>query len=275
MISKSIVIILSIILLIPLIWMISGSFKSPSEAIKVPPSLIPAKPTIENFQLLFKYPALAWIKNSFIVCISVTFLLVLFNTATGYGFAKKKFRGENLIFWMFLVCMMIPGQIKFIPLYLMIWKFGLYDRLLGLIIPFMVSPFWIFFYRQYLKRFPDEMLQAAEIDGAGELRKFFQIILPLSKPAVTTIALITFISTWNSFLWQIILISTEKKKTLIVGVAEIVWAESTASALINRLNYPNYGLICAGALTLFIPLFFIFILFHRKFASEIFSGGFK
>jgi ABC-type glycerol-3-phosphate transport system permease component len=203
-------------------------------------------------------------------------IVVLINTAAAYGFEKKQWKGKEIVFWPFLVSMMLPSHITLIPAYLLIRKMGLYDSLWALIIPGGASAFFIFFYRQYLKTFPDEFLYVAEIDGAGELRKFFQILLPLTKPALATIAILTFMGAWQNFLWPLILLPSEEKKTLIVGIAEVVARESQMAAIKHeRLGIINYGLISAGATIAFVPMLIIFSVFQKWFIRSIYSGGLK
>ena len=276
-VMRGIVIIFALVLTFPIAWMISGSFKSAKESQAIPPTLLPPNPTLYNYDLIFEfYPILRWTFNSLLVCVVVTVNTVLINTAAAYGFEKKKWRWKEIVFWPFLISMMLPGQITLIPAYLLIRAMGLYDNLLALIVPSMVSAFMIFFYRQYLKTFPDEILYVAEIDGAGEIRKYFQILLPLTKPALATMAILTFMGSWQNFLWPLILLPSEENKTLIVGIAEIVAAESQMAAVKHaRMGIVNYGLISAGATIAFVPMLIIFAICNRHFIKSLYSGGLK
>jgi multiple sugar transport system permease protein len=251
--------------------MLSGSFKPATRAIMMPPEIIPRHLTFENYIYLFEEPVVIWIFNSFVVAILGVIGAMLINTMAGYAFAKKKIPAKEIIFWCFVASMMIPGQINFIPLFLLIKKIGLYNTRAAMIIPGLSSAFFIFFLRQYLKDFPNDLLWTAEIDGCSELGKFFRVVIPLSKPGIAVMATMAFIGHWMNFFWQLVIVNKDSMKTLPVGVATLVLSEK----LYMKYGVPNYGLSTAGATMSFLPLFIVFILFQKYFQQGIFEGALK
>lgn len=266
----TIVIVIAAILLIPLIWMISGAFQPGTGLMKVPPSVITDDMTLQNFRNLFQYPVWRWLRNSIIVSLCSVALTIPINVMAGYAFAKKRFRGKEILFNLFLFTMVIPGQITLIPSFLLIRWLGLYNSLLAMWLPSGVSAFMLYFFRQYLKTIPNDYLDIATIDGCGEIGKFTKIIIPLSAPAIVTMALINFIGVWGSFLWQLIVVSREKLYTLPVGTAVMLLHK----AIMEPLK-PDYGLSFAAAAFAFLPILIVFMFGQRYYLKGLFQGGLK
>ena len=269
-IGFTIVILVAIILLIPLVWMISGSFQEGTGLMKIPPSMITEDMTLDNFRHLFEYPVLRWLRNSIIVSLCSVSMTLPINVMAGYAFAKKRFKGKAILFNMFLFTMVIPGQITLIPSFLLIRWLGLYNSLFAMWLPSGVSAFMLFFFRQYLSTIPNEYLDIATIDGCGEIGKFTKIIIPLSTPAIVTMALIQFIGSWGNFLWQLIVVSREKFYTLPVGTAVMLLHKAIIAP-----SEPDYGLSFAAAVFAFLPVLLVFALGNRFYIRGLFAGGIK
>ncbi len=269
-IGFTIVIMIAAILLIPLIWMISGSFQDTVGLMKIPPALITKNMNLDNFRALFQYPVWQWLRNSIIVSLCSVALTIPINVMAGYAFAKKRFKGKEVLFNMFLLTMIIPGQITLIPSFLLIRWLGLYNTLFAMWLPSGISAFMLFFFRQYLSKIPNEYLDIATIDGCGEIGKFLRIIIPLSSPAIITMILIQFIGTWGNFLWQMIVVSREKLYTLPVGTAVMLLHK----AIMEPLK-PDYGLSFAAAAFAFAPILLVFAFTQKYYLQGLFANTIK
>lgn len=191
----------------PFFWMISSSFKSPSEAMSYPPSLLPQNPTVAAYVRLFTELDFGTYLRNTVVVVLFGVVGLFFMAMAGYGFAKFRFRGRGPLFLVVLMTLMIPVQVTMIPTYLILNRIGLTNTLLGVAAPTLVSAFGIFLFRQFMATIPDELLEAARLDGASEARIFTRIVLPLSKPILAVQGVLTFISGWNSFLWPLIIVN--------------------------------------------------------------------
>jgi multiple sugar transport system permease protein len=253
--------------LLPLYWMIIGSFKIQTNAMAVPPEFWPSAPTLENWQkLLFgRSPTWRWLLNSIAVASISAALAVLTSALAGYAFGKKDFPGRKLLFWLIIITMMLPKQISLIPLFILMRKQDWFNTYQGMIVPWIAYPFGIFLFKQYMQSIPNELIEAARIDGAGELRTFFNIVLPLSKPAIGALSIFAFVAAWNDFLWQLILVTERNMFTLPVGV----------SKLVSNLSNYNLGLAMAGATFAFIPMLIVFLAFQDYFVKGITLGAVK
>ena len=252
-------------MLLPFIWMVSTSFKTNDEIYVFPPRWIPKHPTLKNYIDLFSSinfgrPFL----NTVIVASSITFLSVLLSSMAGYAFAKFKFRGRDKLFFMILATLMVPGQMTMIPVFLLLRYLGLLNTYTGLILPGAVSVFNIFFMRQFIMTIPNDLIEAARIDGARESYIFFKIILPLSKPALTTISIFTFTGSWNSFLWPLIIAQDERMYTLPVAV----------SVLAGQYG-ENIAIQMAGSCVVITPILIFFLFAQRYFIKGIALTGLK
>ncbi len=252
-------------MIIPFVWMVSTSFKLPKEIFVFPPTWIPSEPTIKNYVDLFRNLDFARpFLNTVIVSGSITFLSVLFSSMAGYAFAKFRFRGRDALFMLILATIMVPGQMTIIPVFLMLRHLGLINTYSGLIIPAMVSAFNVFFMRQFIITIPDDLLEAAKMDGAREGFLYFKIILPLSGPALSTIAIFTFTGSWNSFLWPLIIAQDERMYTLPVAI----------SVLAGQYG-ENIAIQMAGSCIVIAPILVFFIFAQRYFIKGISLTGMK
>ena len=252
-------------MLLPFIWMVSTSFKPSSEIYVFPPRWIPKNPTLKNYVDLFSSinfgrPFL----NTVIVASSITFLSVLLSSMAGYAFAKFRFKGRDKLFFLILATLMVPGQMTMIPVFLLLRYLGLLNTYTGLILPGAVSVFNIFFMRQFIITIPNDLIEAARIDGARESYIFFKIILPLSKPALTTISIFTFTGSWNSFLWPLIIAQDERMYTLPVAV----------SVLAGQYG-ENIAIQMAGSCIVITPILIFFLFAQRYFIKGIALTGLK
>jgi multiple sugar transport system permease protein len=255
----------SLVMIVPFAWMVSTSFKIPEEVYLIPPRWIPNNPTLDNYIDLFD--AMNFGKpfmNTIIVALSITFLSVMLSSMAGYGFAKFKFRGREKLFLIVLGTLMVPGQITMIPVFLMLNQMGLVNTYAGLIFPPIANAFNIFFMRQFIKSLPDELIDAAKMDGANEGFIFFKIILPLTKPALAAITIFTFTGSWNSFLWPLIIAQDESMYTLPVAVS-----------VLGGQYTERIALQMAGACIVIAPLIIVFLIAQKYFIKGIALTGLK
>jgi len=255
----------SIVMLFPFIWMVSTSFKIPSQIISYPPTLIPKPPTLEYYNQIFtKLNFGRFFFNSGYISAIVTVTALLTSSFVGYVFAKFDFGGKEFIFIMILSTMMIPFAVTMIPLYLIISKIGWVNNHLALIIPGLYSTFGIFLMRQFMSTIPNELREAAIVDGCNEFHTFWSIILPQCKPALAALGIFTFMWNWDNFLWPLIVLNSEEKFTLPVGLA-----------MFSQQWWTNYGLVMAGATVTVIPVSIVFLIFQRQFIQGIVLTGLK
>jgi multiple sugar transport system permease protein len=182
----------------------------------------------------------------------------------GYAIAKKRFPGSKLFFWIYISSMMIPKQVTIVPLYIMVANFGLVDTYGGLILPSIAAPFGVFLMRQFMLSLPNEIIDAARIDGAGEFKTFWKIVLPMSKPALAVLGIFTFVGEWNSFLWPLIVTQSSKMKTLQAGLA-----------LIQEEVPMEYAYLMAGATFAAVPMIIVFLSFQKYFLRGVTVGAVK
>jgi ABC-type glycerol-3-phosphate transport system permease component len=260
--------IVGLITLIPYFFMVTSSLKSTSEIMAWPPIIWSKNPNWNNVTNLFtEYPANLWIFNSFIVAIITTLLTVFLCTLAGYAFAKYAFKGKNKLFIFMVATAMIPFPIIMIPLYVLVGRMGMNDTLLGLIIPFVAPAIGIFMMRQFITSVPDELIQAARADGAGEFRIFWQIVVPLVWPGIATLSIITYVHSWNSFLWPLIILRDDLNYTIPLGMTE-VFALSVGQE-------PQYGQAMAFATITTIPIIFVFSFVQKYYIAGLSAGAVK
>lgn len=248
----------------PFFWMIATSFKPQREAIDYPPSILPQQPTLEWYQTLFTELDFGRYFANTVIVVAIGFVGLLLMAMAGYAFAKFDFRGRRWMFFLVLATMMIPVQVTMIPTYLILNGMKLTNTLVGIALPTLVSGFSIFLFRQFMTTIPTEMLEAARLDGAGEFRTFWQIVLPMSKPILAVQVVLTFISGWNSFLWPLIIASDQKLYTLSVGLA-----------LLNQQLAVNPSLQMAAASVMVVPILIVFIVFQRYVIQGFALSGLK
>jgi multiple sugar transport system permease protein len=249
---------------IPFIWMILSAFKPESEVLQLTPTLWPETFTAENFIYLFENMNFGvYLKNTIIVVLC-SFVGLFFNAMAGYAFAKYKFKGRDKLFYLVLATMMIPGQVTMIPVYLILNQMGLTNTMTGVVLPGLVGAFSIFLFRQFMSTIPDELLEAARLDGASEFRVFMQLILPISKPIMAVQGILTFIAGWNSFLWPLIIANDESLYTLSVGLS-----------LLKGQYGGNFALQMAGSTFMVVPIVIIFIIFQKHIIEGYTISGMK
>jgi multiple sugar transport system permease protein len=279
----------AILFMAPFAWLVSASFQPMGEIFSNPPKWIPDNPTGNGYQQFLDLTPpdrqvsagsgdWRWFANSAFVAISVTVLQTFFNALAAYAFAKRKFPGRDVIFLLFLGTMMVPGQVTLIPSYIIIKHIPLFggndifgnggsgwiDSYWGLIMPGAVSAFGIFLLRQYMLTIPDDLLDAARIDGASEFRIFWSVVLPLCAPALAANAIFTFQGAWEDFLWPLIILSSEDKYTAPVGLALFVVQNRT-----------SWNLLFAGSVIATLPMIIVFMVFQRRFIQGIALTGVK
>jgi len=255
-----------IVVLTPFFWVFTGAFRSTGEILADPGAWWPSNPTFDNFAtLLGAGNFVGYLGNSVVVSTAVVLGNVLFASMVGYALAKLHFTGKRVVFGAILASMMIPFTATFVPQFVVVAKLGLIDTLAGIALPSIVLPLQIFIMRQFAESIPDELFEAARIDGAGEWRLFTRIFLPLSGPAVATQALLAFLSSWNGFLWPLIVAQTSEKYTLPVAL----------SAMSQGTETTNYGVLLAGAVLVLLPVLVLFLFLQRYFIQGIASVGLK
>jgi multiple sugar transport system permease protein len=255
-----------IVTVLPFVWMILGSVKTQAELVQTPPTWWPTDFTWQNFDKLLTgldFP-LAFL-NSLLVAVVITAGNVVFCSALGYALAKLNFRGKRALFGSVLGMLMVPSVVTFIPLFVLVANLGLVNTLTGLILPYLVTPIGVFLMRQFISDLPNELIEAARIDGASELRIFARVIMPLTGPAVATLSILTFLFSWNNFLWPLVVAQTQDKYTLPVALAVVA----------NGPNGTNYGLLLAGAVVIIVPILTLFVILQRYFTQGIAATGIK
>ena len=252
--------------LAPFLWMLLGSFKPEADLQRVPPTWWPDTPTLANYRQLFDrldFPR--FFSNSAVVAVAVTAGNLVFCSMVGYALAKLDFAGKRLLFGLVLGMLMVPGVVTFVPLFVLVSNLGLVNTYPGLILPFLVTPLGVFLMRQFMSGLPDELIEAARIDGAGEWRIFSRVILPLCGPALATLGILTFLSSWNNFLWPLVVAQTEDKYTLPVALALYSVGQ----------NATRYGLLLAGSVVVIVPVIALFVALQRYFVQGIATTGIK
>ncbi|WP_053358320.1 MULTISPECIES: carbohydrate ABC transporter permease [unclassified Fictibacillus] len=249
---------------IPFIWMILSAFKPEMEVMQIPPTFLPHEFTLENFTNLFENMNFTVYLRNTIIVVLCSFAGLFLNAMAGYAFAKYQFKGREKLFYLVLATMMIPGQVTMIPVYLILNQLHLTNTMAGIVLPGLVGAFSIFLFRQFMSTIPDELLEAARLDGASEFRVFIQIILPISKPILAVQGILTFIAGWNSFLWPLIIANDEKLYTLSVGLS-----------LLKGQYGGNFALQMAGSTFMVVPIVIIFMLFQKHIIEGYTISGMK
>ena len=262
-------VIICLIFLFPLAWAIVCSVKPEAQILSYPPKWIPETFTMSNYTtVLEKYTYLAWGKNSVITAGTGTLMILAFSSLAAYAFGRFEFRGRKVLYGIIIAMLLIPIQAYMIPLYLMCAKMGILNTYASIIFPSAANVTSIFILTSFFRGLPKELEEAARIDGCGEFRIFAQIMLPLSKPALSTVTILTFISNWNSFLWPMIAIRDDNLKTLPVGIAQFMGS-------VNSNAQFQYGTALAGCCMAVIPTMIVFLILQRYFVEGIASSGIK
>ena len=251
--------------MLPMIWMVSASLMPAGEATTYPPKLLPRTITLEHYRSLFTRLSLGrYLLNSTIIAFTVTAISIIINSMAGYAFAKLRFRSRERLFRVLATGLVVPVQVSMLPLFLLMRELGLINTYWGVIIPSMASIFGIFLVRQYALSIPDDLLDAARVDGASELRIYRSIVLPVITPILATLAIWTFLSTWNDFMWPLIVLSDDRRYTLPVALASLVGE-----------HVQDTELMMAGSVLTVLPVLLVFLVLQRYYIAGMMVGSVK
>ena len=267
--SYAVLILLTVVFVAPLLWMLSTSFKTNVEATQLPPNWMPGEFTTESYSSIFKTgesqtPVLRWFLNSMVAASAHTILVLVTASMAAYALARMNFLGRNILFAMIIGTLFIPQFVFLMPNYLIVDTFGWLDTLLAVIVPGAAGAFGVFFLRQFFLSMPRELEEAALIDGASRLQIFLRIILPLSKAPLATLAVLSFLTNWNDFLWPIYVLFSPKSLTLPPGLSILQNAYTT-----------DYAVIMAGGVVASIPVLLVFILAQKYVIQGVSRSGLK
>lgn len=255
-----------VLFLLPFAIMIFSSMKSQGELLANPTGLFPKAPTFENFTTWFSELNIQrYFLNSLVVAIATVTGNVIFCSMVGYPLAKMSFPGKKVLFALVMITLMTPGTVTFVPLFVLVSKLGMINSYPGLFLPFLVAPLGVFLMRQFIMGIPDAIIEAARIDGAGEFKIFFRIILPLCGAPLATLAILTFLGSWNNFLWPLVAAQTQDYYTLPIAVTLFSKGQEAT----------NYSLLLAGAVLVVLPIIVLFLALQRYFVQSVVSAGVK
>ncbi|MFT4285051.1 MAG: carbohydrate ABC transporter permease [Protaetiibacter sp.] len=255
----------AVVAIVPFVWMVSGSFRTEADLYASPASLFPNEITLAGYVRIWtELPFLRVVANSFIFAGVTTLLCLLFDSLCAYALARLEFRGRRIAFWLVIATLMVPAQVTLIPVFVELFHLGWLNTYQGLIIPRATSAFGIFMLRQFFLSIPKELDEAARIDGAGHLRIYWQVILPLAKPALATLAVLHFMNLWNDLLWPLAMTSTTEMRTL-----------PAALTLFGGQHVNDHAVLLAGATISLLPLALAFFLAQRYFVQGVAQTGLK
>jgi multiple sugar transport system permease protein len=259
-------ILVALIIIVPLLWMFLTSFKTDYDAIHAPASPWPDPATGDAYTTLATgdLPILRWLVNSLVAAAAQTIIIVVTASMAAYALARLDFPGKRIIFAVIIATLLVPAVIFLIPNYIIVDKFGWLDTLWAVIVPGSAGAFGVFFLRQFFISLPGEIEEAARVDGAGDLRIFWQIILPLSRPALATLAVLSFLTNWNDFIWPIYVLLSPQNLTLQPGLSVLQGTYST-----------HYGIVMAGAVIASVPVLILFSLAQKQIVESVASSGVK
>lgn len=258
-------IVLAVIALIPFLWMISTSLKNRGALMSIPIEWIPAEPTLDAYTEVFsRFPFLHTIGNSLLISVSYTLITLISASMAAFAFAKLRFRGSGAILSVYIATMMIPTQVTMIPLFVVMNRLGLIDSYASVILPSMFKPFAVFLLVQQMKTIPNDYIDAARIDGAGLFQTYRKVALPLCIPTLATLAVTTFMESWNDYLWPLLMLTDRNKMTLPIALSTLNGQYST-----------EYNVLMAGSLISMIPIIVIYIAAQKQFKSGLMAGGIK
>ena len=258
-------IVLAVIALIPFLWMISTSLKSRGALMSIPIEWIPAEPTLDGYAKVFsRFPFLRTIGNSLLISVACTLITLISASMAAFAFAKLRFRGSGAILSVYIATMMIPTQVTMIPLFVVMNRLGLIDSYASVILPSMFKPFAVFLLVQQMKTIPTDYIDAARIDGAGLFQTYRKVALPLCIPTLATLAVTTFMESWNDYLWPLLMLTDRNKMTLPIALSTLNGQYST-----------EYNVLMAGSLISMIPIIIIYIAAQKQFKSGLMAGGIK
>jgi len=251
--------------LAPFIWMLSASFMLDGHASVFPPRFFPDEFTFTQYETLFsRLDVSRNLINSVLISTMVTVVSLIFNSMAGFAFAKYRFRGKDTIFKMLLSSMVIPSQVTMLPLFLMLKEFGFLNTYMAILVPGLANVFGIFLIRQYVIAIPDSLIESARIDGATDFQIYYKIIVPLAMPVMVTLAIFTFMGTWNDFLWPLIVLNDSSMYTLPVALANLM-GEHTKDP----------ELMMAGSVITILPVMMLFLVLQKYYIKGIMMGSVK
>ena len=259
-----ILIMLAIFFLFPLYWIVTGSFKSAIDINAKVPVWFPMNPTMGNYDKLFAKPAFLWLFNIVFISAMAMILTCITAALAGYALGKKRFYGRTILFTIIICAMALPKQVIVIPLAQEMKLLHMSDTLWAVILPTVGWPFGVFLMKQFSETIPNEILEAARVDGAGELKTFFSVVFPMIKPGIGALVSFTFVNTWNDYFLQLVMLTSEEKWTLPLAIANMQGEMSS-----------DFGLIMAGAALASIPIIVVFIAFQKYFTQGIAMGAVK
>src|SRR4051794_29030870 len=255
-----------LVTVMPFVWMLLGSIKPDGEILNDPGGWLPHSPTLANYRQWFVGLHIGtYFRNSAIVAVVTVLGNLVFCSMVGYALAKLDFPGKRALFTLVMVTLMVPGVVTFVPLFVVVAKLHLINTYAGLILPFLTSPIGVFLMRQFMRSIPDELLEAARIDGAGEMRIFLRIVMPLCGPPLATLGILTFLASWNNFLWPLVVAQNQDKYTLPVALALYAVGQ----------NATQYGLLLAGSVVVVVPVLALFLFLQRHIMQGIAMTGIK
>ena len=256
---------LAFLIVFPIAWMVLTSLKPSAETILWPPKMLPQVPTLQNYYEVFvRWPFLRFFLNSLLVSGVSTVMILLTSSSAGYAFAKIKSRWLNVIFFVFIATIIVPFESYMIPVYLLVNRLGWLNSYPGLILPFVIMAFGVFFMRQTIQAIPDELIQAARIDGCSEFAILWRMILPLSVGPLSALAIYAFLNVWGFFTWPLIITTTQEMYTTEIGLT-----------LFQSQFFIEYGLVAAGATVTALPLLLVFFIFQRRIITAVTLTGLK
>jgi len=251
--------------LAPLLWMLSVSFMQPGTAASLPPPVVPDAPTLDNYRAVFAQPGmLRALLNSLLLSSAITGGSLVINTMAGYAFAKLRFRGRDRTFRTLIAALLIPGQVAMMPLFLLLKQMGLVNTWGGVVVPALAGIFGIYLVRQYALSIPDDLLDAARVDGAGELRIFTRVVVPLLRPVLASLAILTFLGSWNDFMWPLIVLTDTERQTLPVALASL-----------SLEHVQDSELMMAGSVVTVLPVLLLFLVLQKHYIQGLLLGGVK
>ena len=256
---------LAALTLLPLLWMVSASFMPTGEANQLPPRFLPSVPTLEHYRALFSRLHIGRaFANSLLLSSSITLVSLVCNSLAGYAFAKLRFGGRDRLFAILLATLVVPPQVGVLPLYLELRTLGLVNSYGGVLVAGIATVFGIFLVRQFALGIPDELLDAARVDGASEWKIYWTIVLPVLRPILVTLGVFTFLSAWNDFMWPLIVLTDESRHTLPVALANL-----------SGEHVQDTELMMAGAVVTVLPVILLFLAAQRHYIEGILMGGVK
>jgi multiple sugar transport system permease protein len=252
--------------LLPFVWMLLSSFKTQGEILRNPTGFWPSDPTWSNYAKWFNELNIQkFFSTSVLVAVVTVVGNLVFCSMVGYALAKMEFPGKRVLFTLVMITLMTPGVVTFVPLFVLISKMGLVNTYPALFLPFLVTPLGVFLMRQFMRGIPDSLIEAARIDGAGEIRTFARIVMPLCGPPLATLGILTFLGSWNNFLWPLVAAQSEDKYTLPVALSLFSTGQSAT----------DYGLLLAGSVLVVAPMVLLFVCLQRFFIQSVAAAGIK